>query len=321
MNDQIIMVSLEDLVPKEHIYRKFSNIWQFKGIEKNLKKAGKDSNYQGYGILRLFKCLLLQFLEDLSDRELERYLKENNAGKWFCDFGLTEETPSNTTFSKLRDRIGTKLLSEIFSDLRDQLRSHGYMNEVFNFIDASSLISKANLWKERDKAIKEKYEKLNNQILPKVAYDKQAKIGCKGKDKFWYGYKKHVSVDMQSGLINKVSIMPANVSDAKCLKNVCPNQGAIYADKAYCTKDARREACRKSCHLRAIKKNNMVDKNKDLDRWISSLRSPYERVFSNQRKRVRYCGILKNQFAVFMEAICFNLRRLTVLDPPGVVFA
>jgi len=315
------MVSLEDLVPEDHVYRKFSSIWQFKGIEKNLKKAEKDSNYQGYGILRLFKCLLLQFLEDLSDRELERYLKENNAGKWFCDFGLTEETPRNTTFSKLRDRIGTKLLSEIFSDLRDQLRSKGYINEVFNFIDASSLISKANLWKERDKAIKEKYEKLNNQVLPKVAYDKQAKIGCKGKDKFWYGYKKHVSVDMQSGLINKVSVTPANVSDAKCLKNVCPNQGAIYADKAYCTKDARREACRKSCHLIAIKKNNMVDKDKDLDRWISSLRSPYERVFSNQRKRVRYCGISKNQFAVFMEAICFNLRRLTVLDPPEVVFA
>jgi len=320
MSKQIVMISLEDLVPKNHVYRKFSNIWQFKGIEKHLKKVEKDRNYKGYGILRLFKCLLLQFLEDLSDRELERFLKENNSGKWFCDFGLTEETPSNTTFSKLRDRIGTKLLSEIFSDLREQLKSKGYMNEVFNFVDASSLISKANLWKERDKAIKEKYEKLNNEILPKVAYDKQAKIGCKGKDKFWFGYKKHVSVDMQSGLINKVSVTSANKTDAKSLKHVCPDQGAIYADKAYCTRKADRDARRKGCHLRAIKKNNMKDKNRDLDCWISSLRSPYERVFSNQRKRVRYCGISKNQFSAFMESICFNLRRLSSLDPPGVVF-
>lgn len=320
MNEQIIMVRLEDLVPQEHAYRKFSGIWKFKGIKKHLNKIEKDNNYKGFGTLRLFKCLLLQFLEDLSDRELERFLKENNSAKWFCAFGLTEKTPDYTVFSKLRDRIGTKLLSELFANLRNQLRSNGYMNEVFNFIDASSLISKANLWKERDKAIKEKYDKLNNEVLPKVAHDKQARIGCKGKDKFWYGFKKHVSIDMQSGLINKVSITPANTTDAKGLKNVCPEQGAIYADKAYCTKKAKRDAARKGCHLRAIKKNNMLDKNRDLDRWISSIRSPYERVFSNQRKKVRYKGIAKNQFAAFMEAICFNLKRLSVLDPPGIVF-
>lgn len=65
----------------------------------------------------------------------------------------------------------------------------------------------------------------------------------------------------------------------------------------------------------------MKDKNKDLDRWISAIRAPYESVFSKQRKRTRYCGIAKNQFAAFMEAICFNLKRLTVLGPPGIVFA
>lgn len=320
MNNQVIMIRLEDLVPQDHVYRKFTDIWTFKGVEKHLRKVEKDNNYKGYGVVRLFKCLLLQFMEDLSDRELERYLIENNAGKWFCDFGLSEQTPDHTVFGRMRNKLGIKILSEIFADLRDQLKSHGYMNEVFNFVDASSLISKANLWKERDKAIKEKYEKLNNKVLPKVAYDKQAKIGCKGKDKFWYGSKKHVSVDMQSGLINKVSVTPANASDARSLKNVCPNQGAIYADKAYCTKRARRDAARRGCHLRAIKKNNMRDKNRDLDRWISSLRAPYERVFANQRKRVRYCGISKNQFAAFMESICFNLRRLSALDPPEIVF-
>ena len=314
------MIALEDLVPEDHIYRKFINLWDFKGVKKILKKVEKDNNYKGYGVLRLFKCLLLQMLEDLSDRELDRFLNENNAAKWFCGFGLADKTPSNTVFTKARERLGTNLLSKIFSNLRDQLKAQGYINEVFSFIDASSLISKANLWKERDKAIKEKYEKLNNEVLPKVAFDKQAKIGCKGKDKFWYGFKKHACVDMQSGLINKVAITPANIPDAKAYKNVCPSQGATYADKAYCTKEASRAAKRKGCYLRAIKKNNMKDKNKDLDRWISSIRAPYESVFSKQRKRVRYCGIAKNQFAAFMEAICFNLKRISVLDPPGIVF-
>ena len=61
----------------------------------------------------------------------------------------------------------------------------------------------------------------------------------------------------------------------------------------------------------------MKNKNRDLDKWVSKIRSPYERVFSKQNKRVRYKGIAKNQFAEFMNAICFNLKRLTALDPPN----
>lgn len=318
---QIEMVSLDSLVAQDHNYRKFHTIWSFKHAEKKLKKLEKDNPYKGFGILRLYKCLLLQFMEDNSDREHERFLKENVAAKWFCGFGLAEATPDYTLFSKVRKRIGTKVLSDIFADLRDQLKAHGLMSEVFSFIDASSLIAKSQLWKERDKAIKEKYEKLNNEILPKVARDKQARIGCKGKDKYWYGFKKHLSVDMQSGLINKVAVTPANKTDAKGMEHVCPDQGAVYADKAYCTKAARKTAAKKSCYLAAIKKNNMKNKNRDLDRWYSAIRSPYERVFSQQNKRVRYCGVAKNQFAAFMEAICFNLKRLATLGVPDLGLA
>ena len=315
---QIEMISLDELVPTTHTYRKFSAIWSFKHATKQLKKLEKDNPYKGYGLLRIFKCLLLQFMEDLSDRELERFIQENTAGKWFCGFGLAENTPDYSVFSKVRKRLGTKISSKIFTDLRDQLRKNGLISEVFSFVDASHLISKASLWKERDEAIKKKYEKLNNESLPKVAHDKQARIGYKGKEKYWYGYKKHTSVDMQSGLINKVAVTPANVTDSKGMKHVCPNGGAIYADKGYCDKHAKKATAKKGCHLRAIKKNNMKGKNKELDRWVSHLRSPYERVFSKQSKRVRYCGVAKNQFSAFMQAICFNLKRLSVLDPPNL---
>lgn len=318
MSNQMVIVSLEELVPESHLYRRYLKLWKFEEAKKELKKLEKDNNYKGYGILRLFKSLLLQFMEDLSDREMESYLKENNAAKYFCDFELTEETPDHTVFSKVRKKIGTKTLSRLFENMREQLKAQGYMPEIFNFIDASHLISKSNLWKERDVAFKKKYEKLNNEVLPKVACDQQARIGCKGKNKYWYGYKKHACVDMQTGLINKVAITPANVTDAKGLKNVCPSRGAIYADKGYCVKPARQAAAKRGCHLAAIKKNNMRDKNRDLDRWYSKIRAPYERVFSQDNKRVRYRGIAKNQFAAFMQAICFNLKRLAVLDPPNL---
>lgn len=311
---QFEIVSLEELVSDDHAYRRFMSVFDFSEIRPLIEVIERSACYKGYGAFCLFLCCLLQYLEDLSDRDLERFMRENNAAKWFSGFSLTCRTPDHTVFCKFRQRLGAKRLSEIFSILREQLKSRGVMNEVFTFVDASTLISKANLWEERDAAKQQKYDKLNNEVLPQVANDKQARIGSKGKNKFWYGFKKHVSVDMQSGLINKVAITPANVTDANGFKHVCPKQGAAYADKGYCVEPSTRHAKRRNVHLCAITKNNMKGKNKDKDRWLSGIRAPYERVFSKDNKRARYVGVAKNQFAAFMQAITFNMKRLLVID-------
>jgi len=47
---------------------------------------------------------------------------------------------------------------------------------------------------EQDKAIEKKLKIFNNKTAKKVANDKQAGIGCNGKTKFWYGYKRHLSL-------------------------------------------------------------------------------------------------------------------------------
>jgi IS5 family transposase len=243
---QTEIINLEDLVPTNHLYRKFTKLIDLDKItNKHLTTIVGNSNYKGYGINTLFKTLLLQHLEDISDRELERFLQKNTAAKWFCNFALSDKTPTYSIFSKMRIKIGTHLLSKIFNEIKNILKSKGYLNEVFTFIDASHLVAKANLWQERDLAIANKLEKLNNTTLPKVAYDQQAKFGAKGKNKFWYGFKKHISVDMQSGLINKVALTPANITDAKGLKHVLPSSGAIYADKGYCDKQTHIDAKRK----------------------------------------------------------------------------
>jgi IS5 family transposase len=272
--NQVTMVSLEQLVSDSHQYRRFKSLFNFKEIKAYLLTVESEANYKGYGVKCLFKCLLLQFMEDLSDQELERYIADSNAAKCFCDFSLTQSTPDYTVFSKMRKKLGTNLLSKIFAIFRDQLRTAGYMSEVFTFVDASHLISKASLWEERDEARRQKYEKLNNEILPKVARDKQ---------------------------------------DSKGYKHVMPNSGATYVDKGYCTKPAKQFAARKGVHLCAVKKNNMKGKNFDLDRYYTKLRAPFERVFAQDNKQLRYIGIAKNQFAEFMNAICFNLRRLIIL--------
>jgi transposase, IS5 family len=119
---------------------------------------------------------------------------------------------------------------------------------------------------------------------------------------------------MKYGLINKIALTAANTSDCMGLKNVCPRDGVIYADKGYCGEKASSLASYKGATLHAIKRNNMSAKNKDLDRFISGIRAPFEGVFSRDNKRTRYCGLVKNQFSLFMAAIAFNLKRLVVIE-------
>ena len=88
-------------------------------MEKELASVEKDGYYKGYGVFRLFKCVLLQFMEDISDRKLEHYLQKNNAAKWFCDFSLTDNTPDHSVFSRIRKCIGTNKLSQIIQSLKE----------------------------------------------------------------------------------------------------------------------------------------------------------------------------------------------------------
>ena len=112
---------------------------------------------------------------------------------------------------------------------------------------------------------------------------------------------------------NKVAITKASIIDSKGMKHVVPESRAVYGDKGYCDKNAKAAAAKRSLHLAAVKKNNMIGKNKDLDKCYTKLRSPYERVFSKTNHRVRYHGIAKNQFTAFMEAIACNFKRSIVL--------
>ena len=311
--EQMEIVSIELLMPKGHIYRKLKDLLDFNRITRSVQIKASTKGAEGFGKARLVMCLILQFMEDLSDREFERFVAENNAAKWFCDFSLMEKTPDYSTVCKFRNAVGIKQMGNLFEEVKRQMRAKNYGSEIFTFVDSSVLISKLSLWEERDKAITAGYERLNNEILPTVSVDTEARIGAKSDKKFWYGFKKHVAVDMQSGMITNVAVTAANITDSDGVKYILPESGAVVADKGYV--GAITNIRNRGLHPMIIKRNNMREKNPNLDRWITKLRCPYESTFSKQNKRVRYKGIAKNQGAEFLYAVAFNFRRLLALTP------
>ena len=308
-----VFLSLDSLVSEDHPYRHLDQLICFTELSKPYQNLYSSKGRKEKGVEFGLRVLVLQFIEDLSDREMERYLQENNAGKWFCDLGLGEQSPDHSYFGDVRKRLGTEKLMNVFSLVRDSLKHMGLIREVFTFVDASQLVSKLTTWDDRDKAIKMGLEKFNNETAGEVAADKQARFGCKGNNKYWFGYKEHISVDMQSGLINKVAATSAEVTDANGLAHVCPTGGAVFGDKGYCVRPAQRTLKRKGCHNATIKKNNMKGKDRRKDGWLSAMRSPYERVFAHRNQRVRYRGVKKVQFQGGIRALVFNLKRVMAL--------
>ena len=305
-------------VKMDHPFRKLIAIIDFPNIIDPLRALYSDLGTTGIDVEKGFKSLLIQFWEDYSDREMEKALRENVAIRWFCGFRLTEETPDFTYFSKLRKRIGSEKLATLFNTINEELDQQGLFGNMFSFIDASTIISKTALWKERDKAIKDGEETLNNAVVAKYAADTDARWGAKSKHHIWFGYKRHTAVDMRHGLIKNTIATPANVPDFKTLNTICPEENMVFMDKLYDCREANEVLEAYHCHAATIRKNNNKTKNHDLDRWRSAIRMPFEGTFSKLKKRARYRGILKVEFQNIFQALCHNLKKAVIILPTPI---
>lgn len=306
----------DKIVGADHPFRRLNEIVDFDTLILPLQSCYSHTGTAGFPIESGIKALLVQFWEDYSDREMEKCLRENMAVRWFCGFGLTDETPDHSYFGKLRTRFGTKRLADLFNAVNTQLNDLGLFGNVFTFIDASSLITKTALWEERDRAIKDGHEKLNNKNVQQYAVDPEAKWGAKSKNNYWFGYKRHNAVDMRHGLISKLAVTPANILDYETLSNICPSQGMVFMDKLFDCKTADLAIQAHGCTAATLRKNNNHHKNKDLDRWHSGIRMPFEGTFSKQRKRTRYRSLVKVTFQCFAEALVYNLKKAVRYVPP-----
>lgn len=304
---------LEASVRENHPFRIMNELVDFDRSARTYRHLYSTTGTKGIPIEQAMRMLVIQWLEDYSDREMERSLQENLAVKWFCGFDLTDPTPDHSFFGKFRTRLGTKNLSELFQQLNDHFRSVGLIGDTFSFVDATGIITKTALWEERDKALSQGETALNNRNVTKFAADPQARYGAKGKDTFWYGYKRHQAVDMKQGFVTKVAVTPASVTDAQALGRVVPKAGIVIADKGYDTNAAHAVLKGKALHAGIIQKHNRKTKDHDKDRWLSRLRMPFEGSFTKLHRRAKYRGIAKVQFQAFAEALVFNLKRLVTV--------
>ena len=92
----------------------------------------------------------------------------------------------------------------------------------------------------------------------------------------------------------------------------------VFTDKIYDQKSSYQTLKANQCHSGIIMKKNNKIKNRDLDKWKTITRMPFEANFSKLRKRAKFRSQVKVLFQCFSEAICHNLKKAIVILPAPI---
>lgn len=263
----------------------------------------------GYGPLVLLRCVLLQQWYGLSDPGLEEALSDRLSFRRFVGLSLSDSVPDHSTLSRFRKMLAERQLGErLLVEINRQLDARGLILKRGTLVDASLVEANARRPRKGE---------------PKVARSDQDATWTAMKDKPHFGYKAHVAVDQDSGLVRQAILTPANVSDRTPAPHLIQgDERAFYADKGYdgwwlSAKLAERGIADYIMHPNYWRRP-LTPHQKARNRMIAPVRSQVERAFATLKQwygytRVRYRSLSRNALQLQMLCVAMNLRRAVVL--------
>jgi IS5 family transposase len=266
----------------------------------------------------MFKMVFLQFLYDLSDRQMEEQAAFNLVYKWFLGLSVEELPPDFSTLCRFRTRLGAEGFEKLFNEVVEQARSRGFITDRLHIIDSTHIVARVDLFRLK-KEHKGKGGDDDDHYVDRHSPDPDARFGRKSKKKSFYGYKAHKVEDADSEFIVQVKTTPGNVHDGTQLPALIDDRaGEATGDKAY-------DSEANHAHLAAAGVTSGIirrQRRPGRPRHSRRERPKIERKFSEGKNRhglakARYWGLAKVSIQSFMTAIVLNLKRLVKLTLAG----
>ena len=306
----------ERLVPSDHLLRRISATVDFAFVTDLVSDCYcPDNGRPSWDPLLLFKTVFLQFLYDLSDRQVEEQVNLHLACKWFVGLQPDETGPDHTALTRFRARLGSEKFQQIFNELVRQARAAGLIHDRLRILDATHLAAKVDLFR---------LPPLPLGTPPAQAPgspDPEARFGRKSAKKSFYGYKEHLATDADSELITAVAVTPGNVPDSEVFEPlVDPHARELTADKGYDTDENHRKLKRHGQRSSIILKHNRTNPEVLGQANPASQRErPHiERKFAEQKqyhglRQARYWGLAKVTIQVLITCLVVNCKRIVRL--------
>lgn len=141
-------VSIEQLVPEDHLLRKINKVIDFSFIRDKVKDLYcADNGRPAIDPVVLFKMLFIGYLYGTrSERQLVREIQVNVAYRWFLGYGLTTKIPDASTISQNRRRRFSEstIYQEIFDEIVLQAIKRKMVDGKILYSDSTHLKANAN---------------------------------------------------------------------------------------------------------------------------------------------------------------------------------
>lgn len=142
------LVSIEQLVPPDHLVRKVDAAIDFEFIRDLVKDCYcLDNGRPPVDPVRLFKIMLLGYLFGVpSERKLVKEIQVNAAYRWFLGMSLTEKVIDASTLSQNRRRRfkDNNIYERIFAHIVEQAITQGFISGQVLYTDSTHLKANAN---------------------------------------------------------------------------------------------------------------------------------------------------------------------------------
>lgn len=172
---QVEMISIEDLVPQEHLLRQISNAVDFSKIYEFVEELYCDDNGRpSIDPVVLFKMVLIQHLYALpSLRRTADEVSLNIAYRWFLGYGLQDETPHFSTISyNFRHRFNADTIDKIFVWILKEAAEAGYLKPEAVFIDGTHIKANANTKKKIEVEVPVAAKRYADELLEEINNDR-----------------------------------------------------------------------------------------------------------------------------------------------------
>ena len=231
-------ISLEQLVPSDHLVRRLAEVLDLSWIRKATTEAYSHTGRPSIDPVVVAKMMLLGFLYNISsERQLAREIQVNLAYRWYLGYDLNEAIPNHSVLSKARRRLGVEFFKSLFEYVVTRCSEEGLINGENLLIDSTIVQADASLdsisslryrpseyFEQLEQTAESNIDK-DNQLGHKRSRtdrtcdnrrsltDPDATLFRRKGQSTKLAYKSHIAADSHKGVITSVAVSSSSEDD------------------------------------------------------------------------------------------------------------
>ncbi len=283
----------------------------------------------------MFKALVLQQLNNLSDDRIEYQIRDRLSFMRFLGLKLEDRVPDAKTIWLFRETLKQQGVGEgLFKRFDEQLAARGLIAKGGQMIDATFVeVPKSRNSREDNAKLKageipQDWQKEDPATVNMRRQKDTDARWTKKNQETHFGYKNHINADAKNKLIRAYAVTAASVHDSQVfdelLDHTTDDEGkkrAAYADSAYRSKEQEERLQANEIESQVCEKGTrgkpLTEEQKASNRQKSKTRVRVEHVFGAQAQMgghvVRTIGMARARVKIAIMNLAYNMRRFVLL--------